>query len=109
MSTVPASASSAIEAVADSRGHVCAARGCEVRLQPGVTFCKRHWRWVPQLVQRRIARFWREWKAGSVVAPDEWRRAVTEAVEYIANVERGTVTPVRTDPACEAPRGGWPT
>lgn len=86
----PLHAVAAMEEVASTMGHPCAARGCEVRLQGGLTFCKRHWRWIPLLVQRRISRYWRDWRAGSTIAPEDWRLAVAEAVEFIANVERGT-------------------
>lgn len=77
--------------VADPAGHECAARGCHVRLRSGTTFCKRHWRMIPQLVQKRIQRFWREWREhGSEVAPEQWARAVGEAVDAITAVEPAT-------------------
>lgn len=80
-----------MDQVADRGGHLCAVRECQVRLRPGVTFCKRHWRMVPPVVARRISRYWREWQVhGSDVAPEEWLRAVHEAVLAVAAVEVAT-------------------
>lgn len=67
--------------------HLCHAEGCSVEVPPKMLMCLRHWRMVPQVVQREV---WRHYVPGQEIRKDptrEYLAAMKNAIEAVADRE----------------------
>lgn len=66
-------------------GHVCHAEGCETPRKPEFLMCGRHWRMVPQGLQRAV---WDAYVPGQEqwepTPTEEWHAAANAAIEAVA-------------------------
>ena len=75
-----------MEVPKDQREHTCHAYGCSRRVHPRLLMCLRHWKMVPQAIQRNIWKYYRPGQEIDKHPSDEYilvQRAAVWAV-YVA-------------------------
>lgn len=66
------------------RGHACAALGCNVHVARGMLMCRRHWFMLLPSMRDAV---WATYQDGAGVLSDGYKRAVAEAVGWLAEKE----------------------
>lgn len=67
--------------------HTCHAKGCQVRTQPKMLMCLRHWRMVPKAMQQEV---WGVYVPGQEVRKDpsgEYLRVVRKVIDHVAELD----------------------